>query len=140
MVFAWKKKQRKVTGPSGNIFSMVGESNKYYVVKAIGINIVCRRVINISCLKVTPFWHRCHEIKFRNIAPKKIIKWFLESLFKSKNLCHARFLVFVLVSDLSKWTPKIKKYQKAPITQRQNTKNTIKNWKPGSKLQILINH
>ena len=86
----------------------VGESNLDYVVKAIGINIVCRRVISISYLQVTPFWHGCPKMKFRNISPKKNLKWFLESLFKFKNLCRSRILVFVLDRDLQKSTPKIK--------------------------------
>ena len=75
-------------------------------------NVYHGRVISISCLKVTPFWHGCHEIKFRNMGRKKILNGFLESLLDFKNLCRSRFLKFVFICDLKKSTPKWKNIQK----------------------------
>ena len=94
------------------------------------------RVISISCLRMTPFWHGCYEIKFFDRAPKKIVKWFLESLFKSKNLCRNRILIFLLISDLQKRTPKLKNVSKNAQNRLQNAKNIIKNQKKCSKIKI----
>ena len=104
------------------------------------------RVISISCRRVTPFWHGCHEIKFRNMGRKKILNGFLESLSDFKNLCQSRILVFVLVCDLQKRTPKSKNIIKNIQNQLQNDKNIIKNQKivpksksrKRSKFKILI--
>ena len=86
---------------------------------------------------MTPFRHGCDEIKFRNIAPKKKnSKWFLESLFKSKNLCQSRILIFLLISDLQKRTPKLKNVSKNAQNRLQNAKNIIKNQKKCSKIKI----
>ena len=96
----------------------------------------CGREISISCLKVTPLWHGCHEIKFRNIAANFFKFFFLESLFKSKNLCQSRILIFLLISDLQKRTPKLKNLSKNIQNQSQNDENTIKNQNICSKIKI----
>ena len=94
------------------------------------------RETSISCRKETPLWHGSDEIKFRNMGRKKILHEFLESLSDFKNPCQSRILVFVLVFDLQKRTPKSKNIIKNVQNQLQNDKNIIKNQKKCSKIEI----